>query len=120
MVDSLERYSAIAARRRSGEERTSGYNEGLSTEVTGDHFKRHPGRLGREESGPQQFKEAGFAALGNAVQAKYQNLGKPGEKLEEGNPRVRRVVVSPLRRIARDERPGLRCQVGKSAVIQVG
>ena len=88
----------------------------------GARFQRQRDPSGRRGRGCEthQRQELAPVAVGDPVDPVEVGLHHPGKQIQQRDARIRDVVVGPLRRVSRDERPALVDEVGPPAVVEVG
>ena len=74
---------------------------------------------GGKEPHADQFEELDVVALRDTVQPIQNLVGHPGEGLDQGDPGVRHVVVSPLRAALLHEALGIVDEVLESPIVEV-
>ena len=85
----------------------------------GRELQHNPGRLRRLEADADQVEEGEEILLRHLVEAVDDHLRHPGVELEQGDARIRLVVIGPLRTVARDEAHGLVHDLLPRAVVEV-
>jgi hypothetical protein len=77
------------------------------------------GRRRREEANPDQLQELDVVAVRDPVETVEKLVRHPGERLDQGDTRVRDVVVGPFRAVLLDEPLRVVDEVLEAAVVQV-
>ena len=85
----------------------------------GRELQHDPRRLRRLEADADQVEEGEEILLRHLVEPVDDHLGHPRVELEQGDSRIRRVVVGPLRAVARDEAHGLVHDLLPRAVVEI-
>ena len=85
----------------------------------GRELQHHLRRLRRLEADADQVEEGEEVLLRHLVEPVDDHLRHPGIQLEQRDARVRRVVVGPLRAVARDEAHGLVHDLLPRAVVEI-
>lgn len=85
--------------------------------------EREPDQRARRARRPQldteQVEERDVVLVGDLVESVDEQVGHPRRQLDERDPRVGRIVVRPLRRVARDHRDGFLDNVVEGAVVEL-
>jgi len=87
--------------------------------LAGRELEHHPGGLGRLEADADQIEEGEEVLLRHLVEPVEDHLRHPGIQLQQGDAGIRRVVVRPLRAVARDQAHRLVHDLLPRAVVEV-